>query len=81
VTQEFRWSWRNAQLEHDLFGRTIAGSNDDFRRSVTDFGVILGNHVLSMVDDFVALRLRAVVDPGKAGYAITASIPVRSPAP
>jgi hypothetical protein len=81
VSQEFRWSWRNAQLEHDLFGRTIEGSNDDFRRSVTDFGVILGNHVLSMVDAFVALRLRAGAPAAGSGYSISARIAVRNPTP
>jgi hypothetical protein len=60
VAADFRWSWRNAQLEQDLFRRAIAGSNEAFRRSVSDLGVILGNHLLSMVDAFVTIRLRQV---------------------
>ena len=77
ITPEFRWSWRNAQLEHDLFRRTIAGSNHAFRRSVQDLGVILGNHVLSMVDAFVSLRLRASGRDADRAYSITATVPLR----
>ncbi len=57
IRPEFRWSWRNAQLEQDLFRRSIARSNDAFRRSVTDLGIILANHVLSTVDAYVNVRL------------------------
>src|SRR3712207_68060 len=58
VRPDYRWSWRGAQLEQDLFRRTIARSNDAFRRSVTDLGVVLANHVLSAVDASISVRLR-----------------------
>lgn len=58
IRPEFRWSWRNAQLEQDLFGRTIARSNTAFRNSVEDLGLIIANHALSTVDAYVTLRLR-----------------------
>ena len=58
VEPEFRWSWRAAQLEHDLFRRTIERSNDAFRRSVAVLGIIIANHMLSTVDAYVAIRLR-----------------------
>jgi hypothetical protein len=79
VTAEYRWSWRNSQLEQDLYRRTIAGSNRAFRRSVADLGVIIGNHVLSMVDAFVALRLRGAVGEGDGGfsvYSLSGRIPI-----
>jgi len=59
VRPEFQWSWRNAQLEQDLFRRTISRSNDAFRRSVQDLGVVIANHVLSTVDAYISLRLSA----------------------
>jgi hypothetical protein len=59
VRPEFRWSWRHAQLEQDLFRRTIALSNDAFRRSIEDLGIIIANHVLSTVDAYVTIRLRS----------------------
>jgi hypothetical protein len=59
VRPEFQWSWRNAQLEQDLFRRTISRSNEAFRRSVQDLGVVIANHVLSTVDSYISLRLSA----------------------
>jgi hypothetical protein len=84
VTDEYRWSWRNSQLEQDLYRRTIAGSNRAFRSSIADLGVIIGNHVLSMVDAFVALRLRGAVGEGDGGgsvYWISGRIPLPIRAP
>jgi hypothetical protein len=81
VTDEFRWSWRDAQLEYDLFRRTIAGSNQSYRQAVQDLGVILANHVLSTVDAFVTLRLHARPGAAAPGYGFSASIPLRKPGP
>ena len=58
VGPEYRWSWRNAQLEQDLFRRAIARSNAAFRRSAQDLAVVLANHVLSTVDSYVTVRIR-----------------------
>jgi hypothetical protein len=57
VRPEFRWSWRNAQLEQDLFRRTVQGSNNAFRLSSQYLAVLIANHALSAVDAFVRLRL------------------------
>lgn len=65
VKPQFRWSWRNAQLEHDLFLRTIEASNRAFRRTIADLGVLLANHTLSTVDAYVTLRLRWRTPPGR----------------
>jgi hypothetical protein len=67
VRPEYRWSWRNAQLEQDLFRRTITSSNDAFRRSVQDLGAVIANHVLSTVDAYITLRLRAQAG-GRYGF-------------
>ena len=58
IRPAYRWSWRNAQLEQDVFDRTIARSNTAFRRSVQDLGVLIANHALSTVDAYVTLRIR-----------------------
>ena len=58
IQSPYRWSWRNAQLEQDLFRRTIERSNDAFRRSIQDLGVIIANHALSTVDAYVTVRIR-----------------------
>lgn len=65
VGEEFRWSWTDAQLEYDVFRRTIVRSNLAYKRSVEYLGVIIANHALSAVDAFVTLRLRTRADmPG-----------------
>ena len=80
IKPEFRWSWRNAQLEQDLFRQTIARSNEAFRRSIQDLGVLIANHALSTVDAYVSVRVRSVGASGD-GLSIEASIPLggRSP--
>lgn len=65
IGTDFRWSWRTAQFEYDLFRRTIVRSNASYRRSVEYLGVIIANHALSAVDAFVTLRIRTRADaPG-----------------
>lgn len=65
IRPEYRWSWRNAQLEQDLYRRAIARSNDAFQRAAQDLAAVLANHVLSTVDAYVTVRLRR--RPGPAG--------------
>jgi hypothetical protein len=59
IKPEFRWSWRNAGLQYDIFKRTTENRNDAYYAGVADLAVIAANHVLSMVDAFVAFRLQA----------------------
>jgi hypothetical protein len=73
IQPQFRWSWRNAQLEQDLFRRTIGRSNDAFRRSIQDLGVIIANHALSTVDAYVTVRIRHAREANGVGF--EASIP------
>jgi hypothetical protein len=66
IPTQYRWSWRSAQLEYDVFRRTIVRSNVAYKRSVEYLGVIIANHALSAVDAFVTLRLRTRA--GMSGY-------------
>ena len=74
ITPEFRWSWRNAQLEQDVFRQAISRSNEAFRRSIQDLGVIIANHVLSTVDAYVSVRVRRLGTSAE-GLRIEAAIP------
>jgi hypothetical protein len=58
IPTQYRWSWGSAQVEYDVFRRTIVRSNVAYKRSVEYLGVIIANHALSAVDAFVTLRLR-----------------------
>lgn len=64
VRPEYRWSWRNAQLEQDLFRRTIRRSNQSYRRAREQVGILIANHILSTVDAFATVRFRTTPDPG-----------------
>ena len=74
VLPAFRWSWRNAQLEQDLYRRTISQSNEAFRRAVQDLSVVLANHVLSTVDAYVTVRLQRTTTPER-DYGLTVTVP------
>jgi len=58
VRDEFRWSWRDAQLQKDLYRQTIASANRNYQRAVNLAGAVAANHLLSMVDAYIAVRLR-----------------------
>jgi hypothetical protein len=58
VGDAFRWSWRDAQLEQDLYRQTIDRSNEASRLARQMVGVLLANHALSLVDAYVSVRLR-----------------------
>jgi hypothetical protein len=62
IKPEFRWSWRNAGLQYDIFKRTTENRNDAYHAGVTDLAVIAANHALSMVDAFVTFRLQVQTD-------------------
>lgn len=57
VGPNFRWSWRNAGLEQDLFRQSIRQSDEAFRRATRQLGLLLANHLLSALDAFISYRL------------------------
>jgi hypothetical protein len=77
VGPEFRWSWRNAQLEWDDYRQSIRRKNDASRDASHYLAVVAVNHLLSTVDAFVTLRLRGGLGAPQGSYRLTASIPIR----
>lgn len=76
VGPEFRWSWRNAQLEWDVYRQSIRRKNDASHDASNYLAVIAFNHLLSAVDAFVTLRLRGGLGAGRKGYRLTATWPL-----
>lgn len=79
ATDEFLWSWRDAQLQQDLFRQTIARSNESARRTRQMVGLLLANHALSLVDAYVSVRLRVFgTDPasGEQRLGVSGTIPL-----
>ncbi len=77
VRPEYRWSWRGAQLEQDLYIRTIRRSNTSFRGARAALGMVLANHLLSAVDAFVTLRVEGLDGGDGRGFALRGSLPLR----
>lgn len=79
ATEPFLWSWRDAQLQQDLFRQTIARSNESSRRARQMVGLVLANHALSLVDAYVSVRLRVFgTDPasGEQRVGVSGTIPL-----
>jgi hypothetical protein len=72
VTPEFEWSWKDAVLQYDRFKRTTDKRNDAYRGGIADLMVIGTNHILSMIDAFSTIRLRAA--PTAGGASVGASV-------
>jgi len=61
VGPDFRWSWRDAALQQQVFRETIGNSDDAFRSAQNYLGILLANHVASAVDALISSRLSAAV--------------------
>ena len=75
VRPEFRWSWRNAQLEWDDYRQSIRRKNDASRAAREHLAVVAINHLLSTVDAFITLRLRGGLGAPRTPYRIEARVP------
>jgi hypothetical protein len=74
ITAAYGWSWRNAQLERDVFTKSIGRSNDAYRRANNALVAIIANHLLSAVDAFASVRL---IQAAGGEVRVSASIPIR----
>lgn len=76
IGPDFRWSWKNAQLEWDLYRRSIEGYNDASRAAREWLALLAVNHALSTVDAFITLRLRGGVGAQSSSYVLTGRLPI-----
>jgi hypothetical protein len=76
--EPFRWSWRDARLEQDVFRRTIRKSDAAYQEATNWLGALVLNHLASAVDALVSARAgrprtvapRAVPDPRSDGLRV-----------
>lgn len=84
VGEDFRWSWRDAQLQQDVYRQTIASANRSYQRSVNLVGVLAVNHLASLIDAYITVRVRRFGGGGVAGLSVervqTSYRPVGDPA-
>lgn len=67
VTDEYRWSWRDAQLEWDVFRQTVRLSNNGYQRATNVLGLLEANHLFSLIDAYISVRVRRFGGAGIAG--------------
>ena len=74
VKDDFRWSWRNRQIEWDVYKNDIARENQ-LSRDVTMTLVVIGaNHLVSAIDALASVRLREFRGP-QGEQRIEATVP------
>ena len=74
VPADFQWSWRNAQLQFDIYRRTTDKRNDAAKSVANDLAVLGLNHLFSMVDAFASYRLQFRPRAG-GGFDVGFSLP------
>ena len=70
VPSAYQWSWRDAQLEKDIYGQTILSANRSVQRAVNYVGLIGANHLVSLIDAYVNVRVRRFGGAGVAGVRV-----------
>lgn len=56
--EEYLWSWRDQQLQRDLYKQTIRSANRGYQRATSMVGIIAANHLASLIDAYISVRLR-----------------------
>ena len=67
---DFRWSWRNAQLQKDVYKGTIAAANRSNQRRTNLLTVVGANHLASLIDAYITVRIRRYGGAGIAGMRV-----------
>ncbi len=75
VQPQFRWSWQNAQLQQDVYIQSIEHANQAARDARVQLGILIANHMLSMVDAYVTLRVHGGLGAPGSPTSLTATIP------
>lgn len=70
IPAAYQWSWRDAQLEQDVYSQTIASANRSVQQAVNYVGLIGANHLVSLIDAYVNVRVRRFGGAGVAGLNI-----------
>lgn len=59
IAEPYRWSWRDARLEQDVYRTSIRASDQAYQAATNYLGALLLNHLVSAVDALVSVRLGA----------------------
>jgi hypothetical protein len=75
IQPQFRFSWVNAQLEQDVYVQTVEQRNQAARDARMQLGILIANHLLSMVDAYVTLRVHGGLGAPGSPASLAATIP------
>lgn len=75
IQPQYRFSWVNARLEQDVYVQTIEQRNQAARDARLQLGILIANHLLSMVDSYVTLRVHGGLGATGAPTSLSATIP------
>lgn len=75
IQPQYRFSWVNAQLEQDVYIQTIQQANQAARDARMQLGILIANHLLSMVDAYVTLRVHGGLGAPNSPTSLSATIP------
>jgi hypothetical protein len=70
----FRFSWRDHQLEQTAYVQTIKDYNGNRQRLVSTGGLLLANHLVSMVDAYINVRVRRYGGAGLANVSVRSGV-------
>jgi hypothetical protein len=70
VSDAFRWSWFDATLEQDVYIQTIRSANRSYQRAVNVLGAVAVNHLASLIDAYVSVRIRRYGGVQVAGFSL-----------
>ena len=74
VQGSFRWSWRDNQNAKELYVQTIKEANHSKQQGVSMVGLVAANHLLSLVDAYITVRLRRYGGAGIVNASINSEI-------
>ena len=74
VQGSFRWSWRDNQIAKELYVQTINEANHSKQQGVSMVGLVAANHLLSLVDAYITVRLRRYGGAGIVNASINSEL-------
>jgi len=74
VQGSFRWSWRDNQNAKELYVQTIGEANHSRQQGVSMVGLVAANHLLSLVDAYITVRLRRYGGAGIVNASINSEL-------
>lgn len=70
VRPEFQWSWRDAQNQQNVYQGKIAEANRSNKRKTNLLTVVGANHLTSLIDAYINVRLRRYGGAGVGGMRV-----------